>query len=282
MKKLNQQFLILTIFLFTSLFSFGQELYCGNIPTYEFTLQSTFLDTPRTYWVSLPYKYSDTTNYPVVYVLDAEWRFDLANSVLYDFGGNNKLQKSIVVGIPNIDPVKQRGIDLTFSQTRTEYDGEAVDSTWYNSSNSGGAMKFYQFLVEELIPKINKDYTTNGDNTLIGHSYGGYFGAYLLSLDHPFTRMHLYDPSIWYSNGEVNSRLKQLNLKKKMDIFISYQEEPKFHFEKIQELIDLLKEQDSINLHTAFFPEESHNSLYVPSFFEGIQLTHPMPDLDGK
>ena len=124
--------------------------------------------------------------YPVIYVFDAEWRFDLIKNIAFDLGANQKIQNAIVVGIPHMDWEYKRGQDLTFSQSRVEYDGDKVDATWYNASNSGHGMKFYKYLTEELLPDVNTKYATNGHETLIGHSYGGYFGGYILFFESSF------------------------------------------------------------------------------------------------
>ena len=229
----------------------------------------------RNYWVSLPLFYSDTLTYPVIYVFDAEWRFDLVRNIAFDLGASKIIQKSIIVGIPHIDMEYKRGIDLTFSHSRIEYDGEVVDSTWYTSSNSGGALRFFNYLVKELIPDVNKKYGANNHETLIGHSYGGYFGAYILSLDHPFEVIHMYDPSIWYSDGETTKRFKERSgYEKSTKIHITYQSVPEFHQDKIEELIEELENNKNLIVTKHHYKEDDHNSLFLDSFYTGIRLTN--------
>jgi predicted alpha/beta superfamily hydrolase len=243
--------------------------------TIQHEIASETLQETRNHWVSLPLNYSDTLKYPVNYVLDAEWRYGLVRHIAFDLGGHNKMQKSIIVGIPHIEWEHKRGIDLTFSQSRIEYDGETVDSTWYNASNSGGAGKFYDYLVHELIPDVDQQYSTSGHETLIGHSYGGYFGGYLLSLEHPFEVIHMYDPSLWYGNGEVTTRFKtEANKQQPAKVYVTYQPEPAFHKKKIEAFIQAIEESDHIELTKRFYPEETHNSLFLDSFYQGIQLTN--------
>ncbi len=238
------------------------------------TIKSNSLNENREYWVSLPMRYSDTVHYPVIYLLDAEWRFNLVRNIEFDLAGNKKIEGSIIIGIPHIDWEFKRGVDLTFSHSRIEYDGEKVDSTWYNDQNSGGGLAFYQYLTEELIPDVEKHYSSNGKNTLIGHSYGGYFGGYILSKNHPFEAIHIYDPSIWYSDGEVVEKIKQgIPKKDKVKLFISYQPVPKFHSDKIESFLEELKKRDSFDVKYQKFEEETHNSLFMPSFLEGIRWT---------
>lgn len=211
-----------------------------------------------------------------MYVLDAEWRMDLIRPITYDFGGNELIPQYIIVGIPHKDWRSQRGKDLTFSQTRIEYDGTITDSTDYNDSNSGGAAIFYEYLINELIPTVNNHFKTNEENMFVGHSYGGYFGAYILGRNHPFQIFHLYDPSIWYSDGEVLRQIQQeLDRDRTLTVYLSFQPEPSFHSGKIRALIQALESYPNIRLGWTFFPEYSHNALFLPSFWEGIQFTFP-------
>ncbi|MGD1840236.1 MAG: alpha/beta hydrolase [Thermonemataceae bacterium] len=263
----NILFLLLIISI--SNISIAQDTLCKD-QIIEHTIYSTFLKENRSYWIALPHQYSDTSSYPVIYVFDAEWRFNLIKNMVFDLGANQKIEKAIVVGIPHIDWENKRGQDLTFSQSRIEYDGEAVDSTWYNASNAGGGMKFYHHLTKELIPDVNKNYATNHHETLIGHSYGGYFGGYILSLDHPFEVLHIYDPSIWFSNGEVTNRLKNKHSKKEIKVHLTYQPKPTFHKNKIEEFITILESKPHITLTKTFYPNETHNSLFLDSFYRGI------------
>ena len=250
----------------------AQDTICLS-PAIAHEIESKELGETRSHWVKLPLHYSDTLSYPVIYVLDAEWRFELVSHLAFDLGGHDKIRKSIIVGIPHIN-LDKRGIDLTFSHSRVEYDGEAVDSTFYNRSNSGGAERFYKYLTTELIPDVNRKYPTSDHESLIGHSYGGYFGGYILSLDHPFEVIHMYDPSIWYSNCEVTTRISKTKLHKPVKVYLTYQPEPEFHKLKIEELISELSENDMIELLEIEYRDETHYSLFLDSFYHGIQITN--------
>jgi uncharacterized protein len=265
--------IIIVFLLSITLNGLSQEPLCINKIT-KHTIKSKYLNEERDYWVSLPLNYSDSLKYPVIYVLDAEWRFELIKNIAYDLGANNKIMNSIIIGIPHIDWENKRGQDLTFSNSRIEYDGEKVDSTWYNNSNSGKGMQFYSYLTEELIPEVNYKYSTNKHETLIGHSYGGYFGGYILSLNHPFEILHIYDPSIWYNNGEVISKFKTSEISKDLKIHLTYQPEPEFHKNKIEEFIKEIEKNESIELSTKFYDNDTHNSLFLDSFYTGIIKTN--------
>ncbi|MEM6770616.1 MAG: alpha/beta hydrolase-fold protein [Bacteroidota bacterium] len=271
-----RQFLLSICFSLVLLVSLKAQEALHHEPGIKHVMNSEYLGEAREYWVSLPFRYADTASYPVIYVLDAEWRFNLTRHIVFDQGGNDIIERAIIVGIPHVEVMEKRGRDLTFSQSRTEYDGDTVDSTWYNSTNSGGGQHFYRYLVEELIPAVNSKYATNGHETLVGHSYGGYFGGYLLSLPHPFEVLHIYDPSIWFSGGEVIDRFKSSLHKESLPVavHITYQPKPLYHREKIEAFIRELEGTEGITVTKRFYPHLSHNALFVDSFYDGIRLTH--------
>ena len=116
-------------------------------------LQSKLLGESRTLHVSVPANYRIAKQrYPVVYLLDGHVRafFDLTVAATnYDLLGDMHdfaIPAQIVVGIEQVD----RGTDLARN-------GEL----------------FTRFIVEELIPYIDREYRTVPFRTLIGHSLGG-------------------------------------------------------------------------------------------------------------
>ena len=238
-------------------------------------INSIYLNEVREHWVSLPLHYDQNKKYNVLYVFDAEWRFDLLKAITFDLGANKEIPNHIVVGIPHIEMDNKRGIDLTFTESLVEFDGDIVDSNWYNKTNSGGAEKFYNYLVSELIPSINNYYSTTRNNVLVGHSLGGYFNTYILPFDTNFNSYLTFDPSIWYENGETIKRIERLLGKdKKASFFITYQPEPPFHSAKIEELINVLKAYPNIDLSYKKYSNHTHNSLYMDSFIEGIRFIY--------
>lgn len=252
----------------------GQSDTC-IFPAIKHKIESVHSDVEREYWVSLPMRYDTLKNYPVLYVFDAEWRFNLVRHIAYDMAGNNKIPHHIVIGIPHINWQNQRGKDLTFSQSKNEYDGEDAADNEYNISNSGSGSLYYKYLTEELIPDIDKQYATSNERILIGHSYGGYFGSYILPLDTFFSAYQIYDPSIWYNEGEVIRHLTENTAQlDSTNIFISLQPVPEYHKSKIYEWIDTLKKKSIFNIDYMEYPDETHNSLYMQSFLDGIELLY--------
>jgi enterochelin esterase-like enzyme len=118
-------------------------------------VRSQILGEERMIHVSLPPNYSVARQgYPVVYLLDGHVRQFFGVTVAaagYDLAGNDAgyvMPPQIVVGVDQRD----RGADLGRNQEL-----------------------FTKFLVEELVPFIDREYRTTRHRTLIGHSLGGRF-----------------------------------------------------------------------------------------------------------
>jgi predicted alpha/beta superfamily hydrolase len=82
------------------------------------------------------------------------------SKILMDF---DVIPKSIIVGVFH----KNRNEDLGINRNTGEF----------NKSS----LSFYNFLNQELIPKINWTYSSSGFNTLVGHSNSATFCAKVLT-----------------------------------------------------------------------------------------------------
>lgn len=197
--------------LFISAFSF--HLYAQWNPDAENLLKigrmdslySETLGETRHYWVHLPnnYDYTEDRDYPVVFILDGS--LHLTSYVNYEIYHIGELPEMIVVGISNR---QNRTRDLT----PTNIDGESTTPAWV--SGSGGGEDFSSFLVDELIPHIEKQFPTSSYRTLIGHSFGGLFAVNMM-INHPghFKNYIAMDPSLWWDNELPLSQLKEMDTK---------------------------------------------------------------------
>jgi len=161
-------------------------------------LSSSRLSEKRKLNIYLPegYNPSDTTKYPVIYLLDGGLDEDFIHIVglvqFNTFPWVNRLSKSIVVGIVNIDRKK----DFTFPTT-IKSDKEKFPTT-------GGSEKFISFLEDELQPYIQKHYKTNDSKTIIGESLGGLLTTEILfKKPYLFNKYIIISPSLWWDNGSI-------------------------------------------------------------------------------
>lgn len=163
------------------------------------SLYSDILDESRDIWVHIPESaknsISNTTKYPVLYLLDGPGHFYSVTGMIKQLSstnGNTIVPEMIIVAIPNTD----RSRDLT--PTSVDFDFFSGDSIQYSS---GGGNKFLDFMEDELIPHIEKTYPASAYRTFVGHSFGGLsvINA-LISRQHLFNNYVAIDPSLWWDD----------------------------------------------------------------------------------
>ncbi|WP_341908382.1 alpha/beta hydrolase-fold protein [Fluviicola taffensis] len=263
--------LIYLIFLSTSLHA---QVDTNLVEVINYSIDSKILETERNYWVSLPSDYDSARLYPVIYVLDAESKFNITNALEKDLSDNGKIPQHIVVGITH----PNRRLDMSFSTSTVNCAGK-TDTIAFSSQNSGNGLKFFAFIEEELMQEVNLRYSTSGFNILIGHSLGGYFCSYILPLQKSFKSLQIYDPSIWYSKGEaiqqIDSNLTQNTV---CHIFISssskFENQCPYHYAKIEELKQSLNRFPNIHYEYKTYENEHHNSMCLYSFLDGMSMLY--------
>ncbi len=134
---------------------------------YSKTVKDTFK-----IFICLPKNYNKNKNsYPAVYVLDANVAFDMISTLMKLISNGLDCKQAIYIGVgyKNFMVMDSlRGRDYSYPQK----DG---------IPGSGGGKLFTAFLRNELIPYIDSAYRAkSGNNTLIGHSLGGYYVMYNL------------------------------------------------------------------------------------------------------
>lgn len=186
--------------------------YNSDYYKFSFELQKNYseiLQQERTIAISLPKNYNPKNKYSVVYVLDANTLLEpaLINSKLLSETDN--IPESIIVGI--------------YHNNR---DNEVKPNLGYNSEVDenfllDGTEKFKNYLFDELVTKISKEYNTTDYNTIIGHSDTGHF---VLNL--PFQKKNPFQGIIALSvNSESDffkRKIKDYLKNQKETIFFGY------------------------------------------------------------
>lgn len=146
----------------------GAEPPTLPLPVEHGTIASARLGETREYWVSLPDAYREAgKRFPVVYMMDGEMNFNSGC-----IGGvrlaaqMGEMPDFILVGIRNTDRDKDVYPDVV---------------TYADGTKAGGrANQYLDFLREELIPKIEKAYRTDGYRVLYGTSNTGFTAVWAL------------------------------------------------------------------------------------------------------
>lgn len=139
------------------------------IPTSFNYYSKTIKDTFKIF-ICLPKKYEKSKDsYPAVYVLDANVAFDMISTLMKLLSNGLDCKQAIYIG------VGYRDINFMDSLRGRDYSYPQKDGI----SGSGGGKLFTEFLSNELIPYIDSAYRTKiRENTIIGHSLGGYYVFY--------------------------------------------------------------------------------------------------------
>ena len=246
------------------------------------TILSKELNQARQYWVGLPSNYDTTVNYPVIYLLDADVHFDITLALTKELTKNDKMPPHILVGIPSIDHL-QRWKDLSFSKENPiQYDPSIAPEFFFNSDNFGGGEQFLRYIEEELMPSVEENYNTNGYNILVGHSLGGYFGAYAIPIQKKFQAFQLYDPSVFCNSNEAIVNISKLPSRFSTNVYISSalaekEGDPfgkKVALDAIDSLIRTVKIFSNIRSGSSFYPKEGHLSMYMYSLIDGFTFLY--------
>jgi len=152
-------------------------------------LVSKILQEQRDLLVHLPNNYQQNTglSYPVLYLLDGQRNLNHAAGTLDLLNQSNMAQEMIIVAIKNT----HRTRDLT----------PTYDESYNRWGVSGGADNFLDFIEQELIPYMNKNYRTNNFKIISGHSLGGLLAIYALQSRPELFHAHFaFSPSLWWHN----------------------------------------------------------------------------------
>jgi len=245
-------------------------------------MQSGILGESRTLNIYLPpgYNAKDTVRYPVIYLLDGSADEDfihIAGLVQFNnFPWINRVPKSIVVGIANVD----RRRDFTHPT--------AIKEDQKRSPTAGHSAQFIEFIEKELQPYIGKQYKVTGDKTIIGQSLGGLLSAEIL-LRRPalFNRFIIISPSLWWDNASLLQQSDQLirNIKQRTDIYIGVGKEglaptelPHVMEVEANVLAEKLRNSKNSNVHLFFdyLPAEDHATITHQAVFNAFRILYPV------
>lgn len=245
-------------------------------------IESKELSEKRIVNIYLPEGYSktDTTEYPVVYLLDGSADEDFIHITgLFQFNSFpwiNRVPKSIVVGIANVD----RKRDFTY-KTTIEADKKKYPTT-------GHSDRFIRFMEKELQPFIEKKYRTNASKMIIGQSFGGLLATELL-LTKPklFNQYIIISPSLWWDNGSLltkKSALLDEDFLQKTEIYVGVGKEGLAPSEipRVMEVdANLLAEKlegsksKNVSVYFDYLPAENHATVTHQAVFNALRVLYP-------
>ncbi len=238
-------------------------------------LESKYIKETYDIYIYLPpsYYHTDKT-YPLLVLTDAFHAFGIAETCCNMMIGAD-IPEIIVVGIGfkennMINLVRKRMRDLAYASSERYGPYSEVD-------------KFCNFLSNEVLPLISKEYRIDESNkTFNGFSAGANFGIYLL-LKHPelFSNYILGSPGFWWDNKSL-LRMAEESLpnyipvnKTKIYTFVG-----EFDMRKDCETFKdiLLKNQDdNIEVKHQFYKGASHTNVFPQAFPHALMYIYNNP-----
>lgn len=203
---------------------------------------------------------------PVLYMMDGE-NIGMVAGIVDSLINSGDFPPIIIVGIANYK--EERTNDLTPIPLAT--------NNSLGATKSGGGRLFLEFIKDEVIPFINKEYKTTNEKILFGHSLGGLMSVYcLLMYPELFNDYIAVSPSLWleddYIIKEAEALFKIKNYTNK-NIFISDgTEDPNFKF--VQKFDSLLQKNKQSGLEYKYttYKNETHDSQLVKAIPDGIRF----------
>jgi predicted alpha/beta superfamily hydrolase len=252
--------LLLFVMLLPAIHSLAQEKQ-ALVSAEKVSIKSTVLNEDRVISIFLPDNYEATSQkYPVLYLLDGRTHFQHAIAASTFLSNGGIIPQMIVVSIHNVD----RNRD--FSPVHTE-----------RIPTSGGAVKFLNFLSDELTPYILEKYNASSFSILLGHSFGGTFAAYsLLTNPELFDGYIAISPFLQYANNYMVNESNKLLIPKSnhpMYFYMTVGNEPDY-FQPLEEFSATIQEKskEAIEFEYVKMKSENHASIPYITLFKGLRF----------
>ncbi|MDB4076584.1 alpha/beta hydrolase-fold protein [Porticoccaceae bacterium] len=231
-------------------------------------------------YIKLPKNYSKEKRYPVVYMTDAMYSFQIVSGATrfpINFG---RMENIMLVGIS-----WQKDFRPDFSRQR-DYT-PTKDKSW--KSPTGSANNHLEFIRRDVISYIENKYSVDPNNrTYVGNSLGGLFGAYiLLTKPDTFQNYVLGSPSFWYDNEiifEFESNFSKSHTALEADVYIAVgeRETPEYTnsrnnmVELSQKFYTILNERGYKGLNVKFhiIPSANHATAFPTTAIQGLWWLH--------
>lgn len=242
----------------------------------SFQFHSELLGEDSTIRVALPesYLHSADYEYPLLLVLDGSTQFNHIAGNIEFMSTFAEIPDMIVVGVSANNRL------LNFSHTEIEQ----------FAGRSGGAERYTEFLLKELLPQLRADYRIASHTTVTGHSLSGLYSTYL-ALNHAenIQAAISISPSLWWDDFAILSELEQsAGERPHVRWFASMATEPDEMaegFERLEAIVGKLADSN-ISWELRRFADETHDSTPLIGNVRGLRSVfqgfNAVPEIDVK
>jgi hypothetical protein len=243
-------------------------------------LQSKILNEDRPIKIFIPDTVKDDKPLYVIYLLDGVEHFHTVSGVIKSLVDYEQIPNAMLVGIDTTNRVRDY-LPKVEGEPKTEFQ-TFVKNKW---PDAGQTDKFLKFVSDELMPYINSNYSTNGYNTLIGHSNAGTLALYtLVNQPELFNNYIAISPNSWWSDEELKNNIIKYtkNPKGEQSLFISVASEgSRFYTGVLNTLVNLEQQMPTqLKWEYKHYPTFSHMGTILPALSDS--LIHLFSDLIFK
>lgn len=273
MKKIIVSIILLLIVTFQLTAQVKQPYIIAGAEAY--TINSKINQKVYNLAVSLPHNYDKAKKYPTYYILDGFYAFPIiaeSHKMMGGWKSSNQIEDVIIVSITGNETngyewLCQRWPDYTFTQS-IQWDTVGTKD-WFSPTPliSGKGDAFLEVIRKEIIPLIDKNYSTNQERGISGHSLSGLYVANLLfKANDIFSKFGISSSgALGYNNNDI--RLIEKEYSKTHDslkakVFLSYASlEEKEEINDLYEFEALLKKYQGVETNLIIFDDETHVSM---------------------
>jgi predicted alpha/beta superfamily hydrolase len=241
-------------------------------------IKSQVLKEDRTVQIYLPESYAESRayrKYPVLYVRDGGKFFQSFAGAVQHLAADATphVPEMIMVAIVETDRVR----DSSATRSLQGFTGKTDEGF----STSGGGESFLRFLEQELVPYIDKEFSTSSYRIYCGYSFTGLSVVdAFLDEDTVFDAFLMVDPSWWWDDYVMEKRASAALPRRKFDrrqLFMAATSEsyPEKYFIKardINSLAEILRRANPVGLEWQFerYADESHHSMALRALYDGL------------
>lgn len=267
----------------------------GAVP---YLMHSARMDRPFEVFATLPPSAAanPAKRYPLLLVLDANIEFSTVAEEAARLAADGRIEELIVLGVG----VPRTLGEVEFAFRRFEEFSPPADGYDFGDDlgrvfrslfamrggdarqRIGQAPAFYDFLVNELLPRLKTDLPVDAQRIgLVGHSAGGTMVGYaLLQADAPFSRYLAVSPGVAISGWWIRERIaeRKAAIRRDARLFLAVGSEELDNAFNIMAGIpqtDLyagrLRDVAGLDVQYRLFDGTTHSSIYPPAIVAGLQ-----------
>ena len=235
----------------------------------SFQIASKILKETRRILIVLPASYSQSApdhRYPVTVVVDGELLLAPVAAVSDELSRNGQIPESVIVGIESTG-----GTDQLSSDQKRVYDLTPPGLSVSGSGLNEGGDLFLDFIEQELLPAVDRQFRTAAPRTFVGISSGGILATYVAATRSTYRAVVSLDAPIHMGENWLAKKLTARAAAPVVPLrYVSLEAQFGWPDEAWKSLVatapaswKLYREQ--------FWPKESHESIFMIGAYLGLR-----------